>query len=139
MLCDELYSFYRKSVSDFERDFQEVFGENLVLKDKCCSFEHRGYFKLHYVYVPLNYAIIVENEFRTFGIVIEDEEKAMTSLYRIEHFENQLSEGNIIKSIKLLEKVLSENKFDLFLHIAGKTYRKNKNGLKRVKDIKELM
>ena len=137
MLYDDL--FYRKAVSHFEEKFQEVFGENLVLKNKCCSFERRGYFKLYYVYVPLNYAIIVENERRIFSITIEDSEKAQNSLYRIEHFDNQLCGENIKKSVDLLEKVLKKNEFDFWVTKDGKLYRKRNNVLKRVKDIGELM
>ncbi len=132
-------SFYKKYVNAFKASFGEIFGDVAELVKESCSFEHRGHFELIYNYIPLSYNIIIENEFRSFWIVIEDEEKARTALRRIEEFDSNLNEANIYKALHILKKVLSENKFDLFLHINGKTYRKNRNGLKRVKDIRELM
>lgn len=137
MLYDD--KFYEKAVNEFEESFQKVFFEKMLLREKVCSFGHMGYFKLHYVYIPMNYTIVVENELRTFTIAIEDEEKERNSLYRIERFDNQLSKSNIKNAIKLLKKVLDTDEIDFYIHIDGKLYRKRNNVLKRVKDIRELM
>ena len=137
MLYDD--KFYEKAVNEFEESFQKVFFEKMLLREKVCSFGHMGYFKLHYVFIPMNYTIVVENELRTFTIAIEDEEKARNSLYRIECFDNQLSKSNIKNAIKLLKKVLDTDEIDFYIHIDGKLYRRRNNVLKRVKDIRELI
>lgn len=137
MLLDD--SFYMRAICEFRNCFQEVFFEQMVFKEETHFFEKRGNFRLFYNYIPLNYTIIVENELRTFTITIEDSEGAKNSLYRIEKFDNQLCEKNIRKSIGVLKKVLDKKEFDLYLYVDKKLYRKNSNGLKRVKDIRELL
>lgn len=99
----------------------------------------RGYFKLSYRYLPHNYKIIIENEIRTFDIEIEDEQKASNSLYRIEKYNNSLDEKNIIDSLYLLKDVLERNDFNFYLYKDNKLYRKNDEGLQRIKDLKELL
>ena len=56
MLYDD--KFYEKAVNEFEESFQKVFFEKMLLREKVCSFGHMGYFKLHYVYIPMNYTIV---------------------------------------------------------------------------------
>lgn len=137
MLLDD--SFYMKAICDFKKAFQDKFSDEMILKDEHQSFSNMGNFRLIYNYVPLNYKIIVENELRTFTITIEDDENAKNSLYRIEKFDNQLCEENIVKSLGILKKVLNKNEFTLYLYVNNKLYKKNSNGLKRVKDIRELL
>ena len=57
---------------------------------------------------------------------------------RIEHYNGSLDEKNIVKAILLLKKVLEKNKFDFYFYVGDKLYRKNDEGVKRVKDLKEL-
>lgn len=137
MLIDD--SFYMKAICDFKKSFLENFSNEMILKDEYHSFENKGSFRLIYNYIPLNYNITVENELRTFTITIEDAENAKNSLYRIEKFDNQLCEENIGKSLGILKKVLNKNEFALYLYINNKLYKKNSYGLKRVKDIRELL
>ncbi len=132
-------SFYLKAICDFKKSFGEVFGDEIVLKDESQSLGNRGNFKLSYNYIPSNYTIIVENELRTFTITIVDIEKAQNTLYRIEKFDNQLCKSNIENSLEILKKVLVKNEFDLYLYIDGNLYRKNNSGLKRIKDIREIL
>lgn len=132
-------SFYSQAVMDFKYAFQNVFFDTVIFKDEFLNFEHMGNFKLVYEYIPLNYSIIVENEMRTFAITVEDDEKATNSLYRIVKFDNQLEKKNMLHSLKVLKSVLTENNFNLYLKKDNKLYRKNAQGLKRVKDIRELI
>ena len=46
---------------------------------------------------------------------------------------------SIEEAINLLKSVLSKNEFNLYFHKDGKLYKKNAEGIKRVKDIKELL
>ena len=61
------------------------------------------------------------------------------SLYRICKFNNQLNTECIEEAINLLKSVLSKNEFNLYFHKDGKLYKKNAEGIKRVKDMKELL
>lgn len=132
-------NFYSEMVLDFRKAFQIIFADEVVLKKEFLNFEHMGNFKLIYEYIPQKYNIIVENELRTFTITIEDDEKATNSLYRIEKFDNQLEKKNVIHSLEILKNVLVNNTFNFYIKKDNKLYRKNANGLKRVKDIKELL
>lgn len=125
-------------INNFENEMKEIFSEKIKLFSKSCEFS-KGYFKLVFFYFPLNYKIIVENEIRTFTISIEDNEKASNSLYRIEKFDNTLSEKNIIYSAGVLKRVLDRNDMNLYFYVDKKLYRKNSKGVQRVKDLKELL
>lgn len=137
MLLDD--SFYVKVICIFKKIFQDTFSDEMILKDELHSFNNMGYFRLVYNFIPLNYNIIVENELRTFTITIKDAENAQNSLYRIEKFDNQLCRENIERSLEILKRVLNKNEFDLYVYDNRKLYKKNSNGLKRVKDIRELL
>lgn len=131
--------FYEKCILEFKDDIKEIFGENIIEISEEINLESRGCFELIFYFKPLKYKIIIENEIRTFDITIEDEENASNSLYRIEHFENVLGKKNIFTSIILLKNVLEENNFNFYFHKENKLYRKNKNGVRRVKDLRELI
>lgn len=132
-------AYYEKNINVFEETIKKIFDSNMVSISKECNFSYRGVFKLSYKYMPNNYKIIIENEFRTFDIIIQDAEGASNVLYRIEHYHNNLNEKNITEAIVLLKKVLEEDNFNFYFHVGNKLYRKNSQGVKRVKDIKELL
>ena len=138
-LDSTLCIFYNDMINIIEVNMSRIFGVDVKKTEKICKFENRGYFKLTYDYAPSNYKIIIENEIRTFDITIIDSDKASNSLYRISKYKNQLNEENIEEAISLLKAVLEKNDFNLYFHKEGKLYRKNPEGVKRVKDIKELM
>lgn len=137
MPCDKAY--YEENIAIFEKTIKKIFGCNMISVSKECSFDYRGVFKLSYKYIPSNYMIIIENEFRTFDIIIQDKDGASNVLYRIEHYHNSLNEKNITEAIVLLKKVLEENNFNFYFDVGDKLYRKNSQGIKRVKDIRELL
>ncbi len=137
MLLDK--SYYEHFSSIFEENMRVIFKDNVIKISKEHDYKRRGFFRLSYKYLPYNYKIIIENEFRAFDIIIEDEEGASNVLYRIKHFDNSLDENNINKAIQILKKVLENNNFNFYFHIGDKTYRKNSDGIKRVKDLKELL
>ena len=132
-------SFYNKYVELFDSYMCKIFGTDIEKTEAICSFENRGFFRLEYNYYPHNYRIVVENEIRTFDITIFDVEHASNSLYRICKFNNQLNTECIEEAINLLKSVLSKNEFNLYFHKDGKLYKKNAEGIKRVKDIRELL
>lgn len=137
MLLDKNY--YEEFIIIFEKFVKEIFKENMIILSRETNLRNRGFFRISYMYLPQNYKIIIENELRTFDIMIVDSEGASNVLYRIEHFENSLDKDNIENSIILLKKVLERNDFNFYIQINDKVYRKNANGIKRIKDLKELL
>lgn len=132
-------SFYNKIIDVFDSCMAKLFGTEIKKTETVCKFENMGFFRLEYNYLPNNYRIVIENEIRTFDITIFDTEQASNSLYRICKFKNQLNKECIEESICLLKSVLSRNEFNMYFHKDGKLYKKNSEGIKRVKDIKELL
>lgn len=132
-------SFYNKYIDIFDSCMDKIFGADIQKSGTLCKFENRGFFRLEYNYYPYNYRIVVENEMRTFDITIFDVEQASNSLYRICKFKNQLNIECIEEAINLLKFVLLKNEFNMYFHKNGKLYKKNTEGIKRVKDIKELL
>ncbi len=137
MPLDKMY--YERYIGIFEKKIKSILADNIIGISVERNFSNRGFFKLTYKYVPCNYKIVIENEFRTFDIIIYDAEGASNVLNRIEHHNGSLGEDNITKSIILLKKVLEKNDFNFYFSIDNKIYRKNGKGVKRVKDIKELL
>lgn len=132
-------SFYNKYIDMFDSCMDKIFGTDIKKTETICKFENRGFFRLEYNYYPNNYRIVIENEIRIFDITIFDAEQASNSLYRICKFKNQLNTECIEESINLLRSVLLKNEFTMYFHKDGKLYKKNAEGIKRVKDIKELL
>lgn len=137
MPLDKMY--YERYIGIFEEKIKSILADNIIGISVERNFSNRGFFKLTYKYVPCNYKIVIENEFRTFDIIIYDAEGASNILNRIEHHNSSLDEDNITKSIMLLKKVLEKNDFNFYFSIDNKIYRKNGKGVKRIKDIKELL
>ena len=132
------YEFYESAVAEFETDIKVIFGEDMEqLVKSCDSFKTRGFFSLTYKYIPLNYIITIENEFREFGIVIEDEEGASIGLSRIKDYDSSLRKSSIKNAIILLKTILQENNFNFYFTKDNKLYRKNKEGIKRIKDLRK--
>lgn len=132
-------AFYEEIVNLFMEEIGREFGQNMALVSKEYDLCNRGFFKLSYIFLPLNYSVIIENEFRSFDIIIEDSGGASNVLNRIEGFDNVLDKKNIENSIQILKRTLEINDFNFYFTVDDKTYRKNSHGVKRVKDIKELL
>lgn len=131
-------AFYNNIIAEFDSCMNKIFGTDIRKTETVCKFEHRGFFRLGYEYFPNHYKIEVENEFRTFDITIFDDEQAFCSLFGISKFNNQLGGENIKNSILLLKAVLLRNDFNMYFRKDGKLYRKNSEGIKRIKHIEEL-
>lgn len=136
MPLDKLY--YEKFINIFDEKIKLIFADNMLNISREYNFSNRGFFKLSYRYIPYNYNIVIENELRTFDIKIYDVEGASNVLNRIEHYDGSLDENSITKSILLLKKVLEENNFNFYFYVDDKLYRKDAQGVKRIKDLKEL-
>ena len=131
--------FYEKFLNFFREEIEKIFGHDMALVSSENNFSYRGFFMLSYTFLPLNYNIIIENEFRAFGIMIEDSEGASSCLNRMAVFDNALDRQNIENAIQILKEVLEKNNFNFYFSIDNKLYRKNSHGVKRLKDMKELL
>ncbi len=127
-------AYYENCINKFEKSIKDMFGEDMKQLVKSCAFKNYGRFILSYEYIPLNYIVTIENEIRTFNIMIEDKEKASTPLGRIKKHKGDLNEKNIYEVICLLKDVLSKNDFDLYIYKDNKVYVKNAQGIKRVRN-----
>lgn len=132
------YEFYESAVAEFEANISMMFGADMIQLVKTSAFKDRGYFELSYKYVPLNYIITIHNEFRTFSISINDAEGASTFLQRIKQFDNTIEKKDNIKDAILFLKIaLQQNNFNLYFSKNGKYYRKSRESIKRVKDMRK--
>ena len=66
--------YYDKFVNFLDKTIKEVFCEEIENISKEYHIQYLGAFKVIYKYLPSNFTIIVENEIRTFDIIILDHE-----------------------------------------------------------------
>lgn len=129
---------YEEMISFTKENILELFNETMKLVKESVKWNRMNYFKLEYTYVPFDYVIEIENERRLFTISITDSEGAQNTLQRIEKFNNSLGEDNIRNALRILKRVLSENKFNLYIFENDKVYKKSNNQLYRVKDVHNM-
>jgi len=137
MPLDKMY--YERYIDIFEKKIKSILADDVIGISIERNFSNRGFFKLTYEYVPCNYKIVIENEFRTFNIIIYDSEGASNVLNRIEHHDESLNEENITKSVLILKKVLEKNDLNFYFSVDNKIYKKNRKGVQRIKDIREIL
>lgn len=137
MPLDKMY--YERYIDIFEKKIKSILTDDVIGISIERNFSNRGFFKLTYEYLPCNYKIVIENEFRTFNIIIYDSEGASNVLNRIEHHNGSLNEENITKSVLLLKKVLEKNDLNFYFSVDNKIYKKNRKGVQRIKDIREIL
>lgn len=136
MLLDT--DFYEKNIQYFDENIRKIFNGDMMKISEEKHFEHMGNFTLVYKYIPYEYTVNIESEFRVFNIIFKDSEGASNVLYRVKKYNTELCEKNIIESLSILKDVLEQNNFNMYLYIDDKIYVKNKHGIKRVKDISSL-
>ncbi len=130
---------YMELIWIIEKMFIENFGNDIKLVSMNECVNQMGYFRIQYKYIPLEYEIVFESERNLFCIDIYDKEGAKNSLYRIQKFKNETGEKNVESAIRLLKETLKKNEFNFYFHKDDKLYKKNKSGVTRVKDMKELL
>ena len=131
-------SFYEEHVSTLREAFKRTFGDDILELSHEIDYGFYGSFKIIFQYFPLKYQIEVNAESRTFGIMIRDAEGASNGLHLIKPVKDVLNEENIVNSVTVLQDVLKQNNFNLYLSVNDKIYRKNADGIKRVKDIRDI-
>lgn len=58
---------------------------------------------------------------------------------RIEKFDCRTTVENVKNAVLILKKVLEQNNFNFYFRVGNKIYRKNSEGIKRIKDIREII
>lgn len=119
--------------------FTDTFGKDMLMVEKEIAFEHMGFFKIKYKYIPLGYGIIFENDRGVFSIEICDSEEAFNFLYRIKKFDSTTTLENVEEAVKILKETLDRNDFAFYITRDEKLYKKQDKDYIRVKDLKELM
>lgn len=113
--------------------FSDTFGKDILFIEKQVAVEHMGFFEIVYMYNPLGYKIIFENDRGIFSIDIFDSEGAMNSLYRIEKFDGVTTVENVENAVRILKDVLQKNDFCFYITREGKLYKKKDQNYKRTK------
>ena len=131
--------FFVKIIKYFDENVDMIFHGDMIKISEKKNFENMGNFRISYKYIPHNYSIIIDNELRSFDISIVDAEGASNVLYRIKKYKRDLCEQNIIEALKILKNVLEQDNFNWYFHVDNKLYRKNADGIKRIKDIREIL
>lgn len=136
MQLDKL--FYEKMIDYIVEKMSDVFKNDISLEKKQINYEHMGSFEITFLYQPLNYKLVFENELTTFSIGIYDENGAFNHLNRICDINNNLNGDDISQAINKLYDVVKENNFIRYFEQNGKMYKIVENQVKRVKDLREL-
>ncbi|HIR92866.1 MAG TPA: hypothetical protein IAB98_05565 [Candidatus Egerieimonas intestinavium] len=74
-----------------QEEFSRIFQGDIVYHHGTGYTGHMGCFCIEYIYLPLNYRLVFENDRNLFVIDIYDEIGAKTTLFRIVRFENTLN------------------------------------------------
>lgn len=71
--------------------------------------------------------------------MIKDSEDAHNCLNSLADFDNELDRKNIENSLQILKEILEKNDFNFYFSVGNMIYRKNSQGVKRLKDIREML
>lgn len=126
-----------KFITAFDDTIKAVFGEDMIKTGDCRAFDHMGHFELTYNYLPHNYTINLEHEMGFVDIRIIDSQNAWAYFTQITqyhiHIIPSFRKDEIKKALLLLKNLLEENNFTFYFTKGNKLYRKNAEGIKRIK------
>lgn len=122
----------------FMNSISQLMGDKMQLLSESTNWNRYSDFELEYLYIPRKLNIRIQNQMDLFTIDIIDEDGAHNTLQRIEKFNNSLTEPNILAAIKVLQRTLSMDYFNLYVYKDGKVYKKIDNKLYRVRDTRNL-
>lgn len=130
MPFDKVY--YISKLNFIDHTFNYIFNNDIKHQESATNFDHMGYFRIKYFYIPLEYQIVFENDRNNFVIDILDNEGAKTSLYRIIKFVNVLTNENVKIAILLLKNVLDNGNITFYIYKNHKVYKKLNGKYERV-------
>ena len=141
MLLDE----FTNAIDFLERKMQQVFGDDIRLILNNFIPSDIRYFKIEYYYVPKKYKIKISIDLRLFGIIIEKEEGAIANIYDTKQYYDaypkdlvsnlSFTKYNIEKNILVLEKLLINGEFYMYIYKNDKVYIQENGKLRRIKDM----
>ena len=119
-------------------NIHKLFGSDMKLIQESIDWVNKDLFEFHFLYLPYNYTIIIESDKILYSIGIYDAQGAFTCLNRIKEYNAYIHVNTLENAINLLKEVLIGNNFDFFISKDNKIYRKNIDGIKRIKNIEEF-
>ncbi|MBR0147345.1 MAG: hypothetical protein IJM25_11890 [Eubacterium sp.] len=123
--------YYDTFVGFFRNAFEEVFGEEISEIEVKKEYEKSGYFRIVYRYIPENYTLKVDCHRKLYDIFITDDEGAMTNLYRVTKFDNDLTQEKIREAVRKVKDIVESEDMVLYIYRDNKVYRKTKDGVVR--------
>lgn len=113
-------------------EVMNFFGEDVELKEKKSDWNHHGWFRIIFRYVPKNYYIYIEREFNSFSVRIVNGDGGYIALEQLADYENCITDENVYKAVAKLRSVL-ETDISFYKVINGKRYRQINGQYKLVK------
>ena len=123
--------YYDMFVGFFRNAFEEIFGEEIREIEVKKEYEKNGYFRIVYRYMPENYTLKVDCHSKLYDIFITDDEGAMTNLYRVTKFDNDLTQEKIREAVRKVKDIVESEDMVLYIYRDNKVYRKTKDGVVR--------
>lgn len=102
LLGEAGYLFMKESI-------QQCFCEDIILKNESTSFNHHGWYLLEYIYIPRQYLIVIEVEFNSYSVRIQEQEGEFVYLNQLVKFNNETKASDIMKMLKKLKKILEKS------------------------------
>lgn len=108
------------------------FGADMELKEKKTDWEHHGWFRLTFQYIPKKFFVYFEREFNSFNVRIVNGDGGYVALEQIADYENRITGENVLKAVDKLRTVLGTD-ISFYKVINGKRYRQINGEYKRIK------
>lgn len=115
-----------------KKEMELQFGAKMELVKENADFSHHGWFMLTYRYIPKNYDILFEGEFKSFNIRITKADGAFMPLNGVADYAKQLNKKDVQEAVKKLKTVL-EGEISFYKIINGKRYQEIDGEYKRIR------
>lgn len=124
MLLGSSYIDVEKCIILIKKYIEKYFKNDMQFIKQNVDISHGGWFEITYKYLPRNYTIIIEHEYKRIDISIENEYGDYTSLYNEAKIRIERERASIKNSICMLNKVLTEsNELNFFRVKNDKLYK----------------
>lgn len=120
---NEMLCSYKKIIYKIFHDKMQEIGES-------SSIGPMRQFQIRFFYKPTKMYITLDADRGVFTLDMEDEAKNWNTLYRIEKFDNDMTEECLENALIILKQVLEENTFPLYMPGNNKLYKK-RNEIKK--------
>lgn len=126
------YILRQEAVEFVRKEVMCCFEENMELEECKSDWNHHGWFRIVFRYVPKNYHVYFEREFNSFNVRIVNEDGGYIGLEQIVDYENCITGENVSKAIDKLSMALKTD-ISFFKSVNGRRYRLSGGKYKRIK------